>query len=216
METPAPPTGLKLVFPRHCMFGDFDLMLHDSLYKESLTFYLSVEDLSSGAEVVTEILGGFFGPGSSARPFNGKTAPAEKVKDLYEHGYAVSEGLETLARSGKYLVSVCSDSTEKPSCVTNKTVVDIGKLLVEYQPPKPDFVPADHVYFSQGITKHSDRVGVFSDVAHEGNEAQIQDEYGKEAASRIQLLASLPLAFHDNALVIGLPVFSPKKCGKVS
>ena len=208
------PSEIKLVIPQHCMFGDFDLVLHDSIYKKDIKVFLSVKSLASGKEVIIPIFEEYF---IKVEPSDEEknNALREKVKKLMTEGVSYKINPKLFSEQGNYLITICSDSSAKPSCFTNKKVEEIGTLIKAYQNPDKNYVPGDHVYYMQLLRKNGNKVSFLKKTLNESNEKNLKSDFklDSSAVKDLKTLKSFPFIGKGVELVIGLPVFAKQKCG---
>lgn len=216
-ELKGTPTAFKIIVTKHCMFGDFDLILHDYSYKRDLKLYFAVKHVDSDTELVFPILRSAFQDRTSSLSEAAQFESKASVRDLLANGYVFFLLPEHISLDGTYELRICSDSSDKPSCFSGKTVSDIPDLLKAYQDPPAQYVPSDHVYYGQMFLKRGSSTFILQEALNETNRAVLARAVSPAVSTLqdLERLRSLPLRIENGAFLIALPVLSPKKCGSV-
>ena len=210
------PTQLKIVTSRHCMHGDFDLVLQDYMHRQSgFKVFVAVQQMESGTERVFPMLESVLADRSGMQGRAIDRGVIDKTRGFLDSGHTMPGLSEVMKSDGSYEVRVCSDSSAQPSCFKGRKVEDIGELLKQYQNPPEGHQSVDHVYFGQIVTRKGASVEFLKDSVNETNQKELAERVGSKGSGIAELttLRSFPLRVEDGALVIDLPVFSQEKCG---
>lgn len=212
-EDAALANKFRILVPQHCMFGDFDLLVHDTVSVPKQKILLSVKNLDTNKEVVFPALESFL----SSKKTDGMDEWRKKVSDLYKDGAAIPVNNNPLRKAGTYLISVCSDVSNSKSC--SKKVEDIAALLNNYKTSDKTYVPGDHVYYQQVIKSDGKTLTALDSPVTEASRDDVKDllkdlKNSEAVIKDLEVLKSMPIKVVDKSIMLALPVYSPKKCGK--
>jgi hypothetical protein len=207
--------NFKIAIEKRCMFGDFDALVYDMQYAKSSVLQLSLISADGKKERTIEIFEEMKGSDSK------KTV--KFLDKLLGGNYRINFPLFEAPSPGLYSLVICKDSSVNGKC-SDKPVKDINEILAIYKDVKSGYVSEDNTYFYQPIIFTKDSFFVLRSFVDEKNINLIKDTLKQQSISttgneweflaNAQKVASYPLQYFSNELIITLPVYSTAKCGQ--